>query len=202
MGELKFVGGNPCLDFVNTVGEWTGPGRFRREKLHSYDDLLRWAVPAGVLSPAQAKRLGAYAIRHPREAADSLARARELRYVLHRILGAVAMGRRPQGRDMKAFREQLSAAREHEELRPRARGFAWVWREDAGATDQIPWAVARSAAALLTSDDLAALRQCARRECGWMFLDTSRNHSRRWCDMRDCGNLEKVKRFRQRRRQQ
>ena len=60
--------------------------------------------------------------------------------------------------------------------------------------------VASSAAELLTSAALEDTRECDSEGCGWLFLDTSRSRRRRWCDMRDCGNLAKVRRFRERRR--
>ena len=60
------------------------------------------------------------------------------------------------------------------------------------------WPVARSAADLLTSDDLGRVRECAGERCNWLFIDRSKNHSRRWCDMQDCGNVAKVRRYRSR----
>jgi predicted RNA-binding Zn ribbon-like protein len=62
------------------------------------------------------------------------------------------------------------------------------------------WILARSAADLLTSEQHAYVRQCASEECTWLFIDRSKNHSRRWCDMGDCGNREKARRLRARKR--
>ena len=52
----------------------------------------------------------------------------------------------------------------------------------------------------LTSEELDQVRECAGNTCGWLFVDMSRNHSRHWCDMRDCGNRAKVRRYYQRRK--
>ena len=64
--------------------------------------------------------------------------------------------------------------------------------------DAILWPVAVAAADLLTTRDHPLLRECASDECSWLYLDTTRNHSRRWCDMKGCGNKAKVRRYRQR----
>jgi predicted RNA-binding Zn ribbon-like protein len=57
--------------------------------------------------------------------------------------------------------------------------------------------VARSAAELLQSEELGRVRRCDGEDCRWLFLDTSRSRNRRWCDMADCGNTAKVRRYRQ-----
>ncbi len=100
---------------------------------------------------------------------------------------------------MDTLSRELSIARDHERLSRSADVFAWTW-DDRYALDLVLWSVSRSAAELLTSGELSTLRQCGGEECGWLFLDPSRNHSRQWCDMRDCGNRAKVRRFRARRR--
>ena len=66
------------------------------------------------------------------------------------------------------------------------------------ALDRMLWSIAHSGAELLTTGDLSRLRECGGEECGWLFEDTSRNRSRQWCDMQDCGNLAKVRRYRTR----
>ncbi|MBN1859137.1 CGNR zinc finger domain-containing protein [Candidatus Bipolaricaulota bacterium] len=79
--------------------------------------------------------------------------------------------------------------------------FQWGWSD---AEDQLEWPVwilARSAADLLTSDERDRVRRCAGPDCGWLFVDISRNHSRRWCDMADCGNRAKARRSYARKRQ-
>jgi predicted RNA-binding Zn ribbon-like protein len=92
--------------------------------------------------------------------------------------------------------EELRAALSHVDLDTTADRYRWAWRHDRDAVLQRPlWAVAKSAADLLTSGRALAVRQCAAETCWWLFLDTSRNQSRRWCDMKVCGNREKVRRF-------
>ena len=86
-------------------------------------------------------------------------------------------------------------------LVPRGGGYGFVFGGTAAVLDAVLWHVARSAAELLTSGDLGRVRGCASEECGWVFLDTTRNRSRRWCDMKECGNREKARRFYQRSRE-
>ena len=59
--------------------------------------------------------------------------------------------------------------------------------------ERLLWEVTRSAAALLVSPTIELVKISADPGCGWMFLDASRNHSRRWCDSRDCGNRARVR---------
>jgi len=71
--------------------------------------------------------------------------------------------------------------------------------EDAGTgsvADPILTPVVRAAVELLTSADIARVRTCADGSCAWLFLDTTRSRTRRWCDMKSCGNRSKVRRFR------
>lgn len=190
---MKFIAGRLCLDFVNTVGGRTDI--VLRDKLNEYADLLRFAHLGGPLSPAGVRRLARAAADDPHEAALVFARAKVLREALYRIFRSSLDARRPAARDMETLGAELSVARSHERLVLSAGGYVWAW-DDEAAPGRALWPVARSAGGLLTSRDLATIRQCAGETCGWLFLDTSRNHSRRWCDMKDCGNRAKVQRYR------
>lgn len=194
---MKFIGGRLCLDFTNTVGGRTDV--VLRDKLRSYGDLLRFARLSGAVSAAAARRLAHAAATEPAHAAAVFGRALELREALFRIfrasIGRRTADRRPRARDLETLATELSTAHRHERLAPAGGIYIWTWDKEA-ALDRVLWPIARSAAGLLTSDDLGKLRLCAGEQCGWLFLDTSRNHTRRWCDMKDCGNRAKVRRFR------
>ena len=209
--QLKLVGGIPCLDFVNTVGSRV-PSRdaaIRRgeslgleivdEKLSTYDDLLSWSRHAGLLPDTVVRRLVAGARHSPRESAAVLKRAVAFREVLHRIFIDLLHGRSPSRDDTDLLNREISIARSHQRLSAATQGYAWMWDTDA-ALDNMLWVVADSAARLVTSANLPRLRQCAGHRCGWLFVDSTRNGSRHWCDMKDCGNAAKVRRFRQRAR--
>jgi predicted RNA-binding Zn ribbon-like protein len=82
----------------------------------------------------------------------------------------------------------------HLRVTPAKTGFTWTWHNEPGALDVMLWPVVQSAGELLTSAQIVQVRECAGDTCSWLFLDTSKNHSRRWCDMKDCGNRAKAKR--------
>jgi predicted RNA-binding Zn ribbon-like protein len=208
MAEMRFIGGRVCLDFVNTVGARVRGQRGKRsrdygdsvlrDKLQDYQDLLAWTQLAGLATPREARHLSSAAERHPKQAVRTLARAVRLREALYRIFKSTLEGWRPDENDVDLLRQELSIAKARERLaRSGAAGFVWTWDHSEDALDAVLWRVSQSAADLLTSGDLAKLRQCGGEECGWMFLDTSRNRTRRWCDMKDCGNRAKVRRFRE-----
>ncbi|HLY16883.1 MAG TPA: ABATE domain-containing protein [Bryobacteraceae bacterium] len=191
--HVKFIGGRLCLDFVNTVGGRTPGGGVIRDKLAGYHDLLAWGWLSGDHSLAPTASF------HPRQGAAVFRRAIRLREALYRIFDRLRTGHRPAARDIDRLRVELDKARANQRLAAHPGGFAWTLFPGA-ALDRVLWPVALSAAELLTSADLPKLRQCAGPDCGWLFLDVSRNRRRRWCDMQDCGNRAKVRRFRTRRR--
>jgi len=205
---LKFIGGNLCLDFVNTVGgRVTAGGRkgsrdfadkVIRDKISGFDDLLEWAQLGGVLTRNEARRLARRSSVDRKQTAAVFQRAAKLREALYRIFKSVVEGWPARAADVDQLRREIAISREHERLHALRRAFAWEWDEGPGALDRVLWPVAQAAGELLTSGGLARLRQCGGEECGWMFLDTSRNRSRHWCDMKDCGNRAKVRRFRKR----
>jgi predicted RNA-binding Zn ribbon-like protein len=168
------------------------------DKFTSFTDLVEWSARAGVLSDKEARQLLRAANGQPKNAETVLKRAVKLREAIYRIFLMKLSGRRADEADLRTVNEELGAAKDHERLLPKADGFALGWIDN-DSLDRMLWPVARSAAEVLTSDELNRVRQCGGENCGWLFLDTSRNRSRQWCDMRDCGNLAKVRRFRQRR---
>ena len=205
--KWKLIGGRLCLDFVNTVGGWVSGGTGRghnyadmvlREKLPRYGDLMSWAECGGALTEREARQLGRRAANEPRAAAFALARAAGLRGALYRIFKSVVENWTPRPADVAILQRHLSVSRTHQRLSRLSGAFVWTWEDSDPTLERVLWPVADSAAELLTSRDLALIRQCGGDECGWMFLDTSRNHSRQWCNMKECGNRAKVRRFRQR----
>ena len=189
-------GFEPCLDFVNTVEGRSSASP--RERLASYADLLDWARQARLLGEGQARALAREARGQPRQAEAALARGRALREALFGIFSAAAGGRDPAAADLGALNEALSRALARRRLRVERGRAGWAWDEDAAALDRPLWPVAVAAAELLVSPALARVRQCASGGCAWLFLDHSRNRSRRWCDMAVCGNRDKARRHRAR----
>jgi predicted RNA-binding Zn ribbon-like protein len=203
--RLKRVGGQLCLDFANTVGGWnpvSGEARFevRDERLEDYADLVAWTVGAGALPEADATALLREATRRPSEAAGVLGRARRLREALYRTGWRLANGRAPGREDVAVMESEIRKAHEKERLSGSPQGLAWALERDPHALDLPLWPIALSLEQYLTQGDLSRLRACPGDDCGWLFDDVSRNRSRQWCDMRDCGNVAKVRRYRSRAR--
>jgi predicted RNA-binding Zn ribbon-like protein len=198
--ELK--GGVVCLDFVNTVG-WRLTER-PSEYLRSYEDLLDWGRQAGLLAPQETEDLFRQATLDPEGAQEALSRALDLREEIHRVISRAIAGESQDESDLSALNRELSIALSHLRVMPADGAYGWGWDRsggDGGARLDSPlWPVAQSAAELLTSPKLGRVKLCAGEGCGWVFLDESRNGSRRWCDSRDCGNRERVRRHLARKR--
>ncbi len=189
---FDFAGGQLCLDFANTHG---GSRARPKEYLLDYLDLVSWGRQAGVLTEREAQRLAQAARHRPADAARTLGEAKALREALFRIFQAAINHRAPAAEDLSALNAALHEAHRHLRLEAGASGFEWRWTGDGEALDRMLWPVARSAVALLTGPERARIHACESPTCDWLFLDMSRNHSRRWCDMRDCGNRAKARRY-------
>ena len=181
-----------CLDFVNTL-----ENRLKediQEYLNSYADLIAWSQQAGLLTEAGAQRLLAEAKGNPEEAAAVLLRARDLREVMYRLFLAIAEGTHPVETDLDALNAALARVMGHARIVPHEGGFIWDWEAGADELERPLWPIIRSAADLLTGPELHDVRVCAAEDCGWLFLDISKNHTRRWCSMKSCGNRAKARR--------
>lgn len=193
--KYLLVAGRLCLDFCNTTRDRTGEPE---ERLTDYGELVGWSWRAGILNAEEAARLQRMARRSPTEAVSVLERAIGLREAMHQVFQAAATDRRVRPESLELLNGELGRAMARSQVVQADTGYAWVWAEGGRALDSMLWPIARSAADLLTSGDLTTVRQCGGRACGWLFLDTSRNRTRRWCDMRVCGNRAKARRHHER----
>lgn len=205
--EMKLVGGRLCLDFINTVdgrksdsprSESRSLDRVLGDKLVDYSDLVEWSRHSGIVTATEAERLVQAGKRNAREAKDVFDRAIALREALYRICKAIMTDRRPQRVDVETVNDELLEARANEKLTHGPDGFTWEWVGGEALLDRMLWSIAHSGAELLTTGDWSRLHECSGDDCGWLFEDTSKNRSRQWCDMQDCGNLAKVRRYRTR----
>jgi predicted RNA-binding Zn ribbon-like protein len=189
---LPLLGGAICLDFVNTVDPRLQPPR--EDFLASFDQLARWGRYVGVLSTREERALLAARGSEPSYAAEVHGRALELREALYQLF------RPASGRSLKALavvNSELARTAGARVLVAEDGRYRLDWRRGA-AEERLLAAVAQSAADLLTSRRLNLVRECAADGCGWLFLDTSKAHRRRWCSMAICGNRAKAQRHRQR----
>jgi predicted RNA-binding Zn ribbon-like protein len=191
---LKLETERLCLDFTNTVN-WHASER-PIEELPAYDDLVSWAQKVGLLSAPEAQRLKRQAGRRPAEAEAVLERAHTLREAIYRLLAASAHEHDADAADLDLINAELPLSLAHSRLAPTSVGYGLLWKDEPDALDRMLWPVAYSAADLLTQPDLLSrVGECADdRGCGYLFLDMTKNRSRRWCDMKDCGNRAKARR--------
>ncbi len=204
--KFKLIGGNLALDFVNTVnGRTSSPNKkngrdyydaYPTDKLENYTDLIAWSLKTGLINEREAKKLLQAAEDNSQAAKAVLKRAVNLRESIYRLFKSVAEGWQPLNGDLEKLNRELSVARRHQKLSAAKNGFAFEWIGCAEALDAMLWQISESAANLLVSGDLTRIRRCANDVCNWLFLDTSRNRTRAWCVMKDCGNVAKVRRFR------
>jgi predicted RNA-binding Zn ribbon-like protein len=191
---FELIGGHPVLDFVNTVG---GKRVERpREHLPRFQDLLNWASLSGVVTQGEARALGREAASHPANAARALERARTFRESLYRLLLALVEKRPAPPEALATLDAEVHRALGARRLHFKGGVCAWT-SPDVALLDSVVPRLALAAAELLTSGGLKGVRVCEATlsdGCGWLFLDQTRNHSRRWCDMATCGNQHKARR--------
>jgi predicted RNA-binding Zn ribbon-like protein len=189
-----------CVRFVNTV-DWRDDPVRRVDSLGSYFDLVRWARDKGTISAGIANQLAHEARQHPVAAQAAFAHALAVREALAAVLGAAVHRTLAPAEELRRFNAALAESGRHLCITSAQGRFQCTWDTD-DRLDRVLWPVVRSAADLLTSGDLERLRVCEGEGCGWFFLDTTRNRSRRWCNMASCGNRAKVKRFYERHKSQ
>lgn len=195
---LKLIAGWLCLDFANTVGMHASEQI--NEFLRSYFDLVEWSNYTGIITGDEERRLLHKAEENPTEAVRVLQHAKELREIIFNIFSSIARNTTPPKKEIAKFNYKLSQMMRHSKLEFNKSGVVWDVKRSEDSLDGMLNSVIRSAFMLLTSNELDRVKICAdERGCGWLFFDHSKNRSRRWCDMTDCGNLAKQKRFYSRR---
>lgn len=204
--------GDLSIDFVNTVStagmyqdvRYEQNPRYASDHIGNYYDVLEWGRQLRLLSDEEAERLLARAERDPEAAGEAVAAFKRLRHAIYRIFTGHALGRPVSEDALAALNQELPQAMSHAQVVRTKEGFGWGWDEKNDWLTKMLWPVAKAAVDLLTDNQarLGRVHQCASNECGWLFIDMSRNHSRRWCDMKDCGNVAKARRHYQRKKVQ
>jgi predicted RNA-binding Zn ribbon-like protein len=183
------LAGKLCLAFADTAR-----AADKYEELHGIGDLLQWATKAGVLSPTDSSRLAKHYEGNRRQAAADLASAVGVRDLLRSIFTGVANGRPLRDRDIAGLNSALAQTPALLRVRAHAGAVGTQWGSAEEGLPKVLFPVLADAANLLASDRLARIRECSSAECTMLFVDESRNSSRRWCDMNSCGNRMKARR--------
>lgn len=185
--EFEPIGGHPVLDLVNTVAWRNVPGK-ETDRLVDFAAVLRWTIAAGVLDTNHTARLATADADLAERATRELARLRDL---LHPVLTAAAEHRAPDGADLAAVNRMLLDALHHAEP---ADQLPLRWTVTVEEPGDLVHLLAVEAGELLRSPELDRLGRCADSTCGWLFVDRTRSHTRRWCSSADCGNRERARR--------
>jgi len=198
--QLPIVGGHLALDFANTVDDPYGAARC--DHAGRFPELVTWSVRIGILQPDEATTLLASATDHPRASSAALKKAHALRSVLIETFSTAAMINSGEAAGVAAgaalearwhdLRSSVTEAMAHSELVPDEHTYQLNWPVIT-RLDAMLWPITVAAVQLLTSPQLARVKKCA--GCPWLFLDQSKNFSRRWCAMSDCGTHEKIVRY-------
>ncbi|MBJ7598936.1 ABATE domain-containing protein [Candidatus Nephthysia bennettiae] len=188
------IGGALCLDFANTVDDRSEPEP--HDYLPSYPALLAWSLHAGALSQAEASRIEALARIEPAPAERALVTALGAREALYSLFDAVADGGQPGLQLLAPVNRVLRRLGGAARLVPAGDAARLEWEAGTEVTLDTPaLRVLGSAVELLTGPDLARVRQCVAADCSWLFLDPTRNHSRRWCRADRCGARDRFRRY-------
>lgn len=183
-----FRGGDLALDFCNTLSADA------TDRLTDYAQLVSWSRQRGIVTGPEARRLLDEASSDPDAAREVHRAALALRDAAVRLFTAIAQERSGSRQDLQLLNSWLPRALQWLRIGAGKEGYAWEW-EGSRALERMLFPVVRAAADLLTHPErLARVRACASDSCGWLFVDTTKNRSRRWCDMADCGNRAKVRR--------
>jgi predicted RNA-binding Zn ribbon-like protein len=189
---FQLVGGHPALDFINTL-DW----RFREagpeELISTYEDLIRFVVQSELMTATEGRRL----LRNTgaNKAAQVVGKTREMREAAARVIYAAVDEDDPPDEAVRDLEVFFKDATEHRKLRWTENRLHWELLSDSLAPELPLWILSLKAAQLITSGSMEMVRACGSPECQWLFLDTSKNHTRRWCDMKVCGNRMKARRF-------
>lgn len=197
LAGLTLAGGVLAVDFVNTVDQRSAAEP--NDRLASPADLLWWGNRAGLLTPDSVEALLEWIRQDPTAAEDVLRRTRLLREACFRLFSAVVAHASPSAEDLDLLNREVTAGARHRRLSLEESRFQWIW-DEIEEPGQLLGLLAHSGAELLASDKLDRLGRCAAPTCDWLFMDVSRNRSRRWCDMAECGNRAKMRRYYRRQR--
>ena len=188
---FELIGGHPALDLVNTL-DWRFRDSGTEELINNYGDVVRFTEQSGMMTPLDARRLLRSA---PENKAEKIvAAARALREAAAGVLYAVIEGKRPAASAMRMLEACFNEASGQQQLHWEGPKLEWKLPQSPALAMPL-WLLSLSVAQFMTSDQMQLLRACGSPECRWLFVDTSKNHTRRWCDMKICGNRMKARRF-------
>lgn len=191
--SYDFESGDLSLDYANTK-DWHGSPE-AVENLKSYEDIVTWGQAAGLITAALAHQMLNQAAEQPEKASRAYDLAILFREALYHIFSSRYASLPISEADLTVLNSVVREAMAGLVLVPAGGELHWEWAPGMDGINPILWPVARAAVELLTSDKASRVRECEDdRGCGYLFIDQSKNHSRRWCSMDSCGNRAKARR--------
>jgi len=191
--KFELIAGNVCLDFVNTLDD--RPSSQPKELLKTFYDLVRFGEDTGILTPQQVDFFYERIHLIPDEVKEAMRRALSLREALYAIFSAVMNKTTAPQIAMERLNGNIHETAMHSRLVQVDEKMEWRFDDLATSCHGLMWVITRAAADLLASPELALVRACSSPTCQWFFLDASKNHHRRWCNMKVCGNRTKARKF-------
>jgi predicted RNA-binding Zn ribbon-like protein len=186
---LELVGGSLCFDFANTINSRRRP---EHDYFLTYSDLVDWAGKVEILSSQQVRSLKQGGIEDARKAEKALEKGHAARELIYRIFSAIAHQSNPKDEDLNAINRLYQEAVASGHFARKDAHYEIEWNAD-DSFEALLWPIISSAEKLLVSPELSQVKECP--GCGWLFLDTSKNQSRRWCSMNTCGARDKMRRY-------
>ena len=194
--EIAITFGNSdgpcCLDFTETL-DYRSSSAKRKDYLKSYSCVVAWGKAEGFITGTEAQALSKRAEEYPLHARAVLNRAIVLRGAIYSVFSSIAEKEQPDESDLDMFNSELSSLIGKTGIVSTGSGFEWGWTDDYETLDRVLWPMVESTSELLTSDRLERVRKCAADDCHSLFMDMTKNRSRRWCDMKGCGNRAKAR---------
>jgi predicted RNA-binding Zn ribbon-like protein len=189
---FQLIAGHTALDLVNTL-DWRFRESGSEELLASYEDVVHFVEQAELIDAKRARHLSRSA--QSFAGSRTLEQVRALREALADLIYSGLDEHDVSSASLRTLEKFLQEARAHTRLARHGARLQWDW-DGAEAKPEFPlWALTRAASRLMLSENVEKVRACANPDCRWLFLDTSKNHTRRWCDMKICGNRMKARRY-------
>ena len=189
---IAALGDDPCLAYANTLF-WRGRDQ-PTETLNDFSDLLKWLENTAGVSAASSRGIARWSRAHPVKAANVFADAVALREAMYRSFAAQAAAEYPRPTDFALLQRALAQAPARQRLAPADGGYAWTIERLQPSAAHLLTPILWSAGDLLIKGARGNVRRCANSECVWLFIDASKNATRRWCAMASCGNRAKARR--------
>ncbi|HET9487870.1 MAG TPA: CGNR zinc finger domain-containing protein [Chryseosolibacter sp.] len=184
IATISLDGETLCLNFTNTVHNRTeNPPP---DYLLNMVDLIAWAEKVVLLDERHARRLDKLATENPKKARQFFSEAIAMRELLYRIFFPIAAHKKIAPDDLAQFNTLLKSSFSHMALVSESGTYKADWDFPSDSFQQITAPIVKDAYDLLLSGKLDRVKECP--NCGWLFLDTTRNGKRRWCSMKNCGS--------------